>query len=246
MCSRSPPWRWRAVRRFAPRPSGARPALAGYAAGAALNGRVKGELYPDGTRDLAAALEVRLTTVQGQEWALSGAAGQLWYLIASTWGLAGIGMAVAVAVLVRRRSHAPDRIMSAVLLTATFAIAYASSAALPDEHRVGNFAYGRYLSCLALVYTLIGAAALVRAGGEAAARLTVASALGLGCAGVCVAAYAGERLRTHKFIGFDFPEIMFLTGDRAALHLQGPRSPRRLCSAGSRCCRGWADASPRR
>ncbi|MGH3238901.1 MAG: hypothetical protein ACRDNL_00885, partial [Spirillospora sp.] len=46
------------------------------------------------------------------------------------------------------------------------------------------------------------------------------SALGLGLAGVCVAAFAGERLRTHKFIAFDFPEITFLTGDRGGLHLQ--------------------------
>lgn len=38
-------------------------------------------------------------------------------------------------------------------------------------------------------------------------------------AGRWVAGYAGDRLRTHTFIGFDFPETMFLTGDRTALHL---------------------------
>ncbi|WP_160573596.1 hypothetical protein [Actinomadura physcomitrii] len=31
--------------------------------------------------------------------------------------------------------------------------------------------------------------------------------------------YAGDRLRTYTFIGFDFPETSFLTGDRGALHL---------------------------
>ncbi|MFI0482158.1 hypothetical protein [Actinomadura sp. 9N215] len=199
--------------------AGGAAAAAGYAAGAALNARVQDALYPGGTRDLAAALELRITTVPGQAWALSGAAGQIWYLIVSTWGLAGVGLAVATAVLVRRRSPAPDRIMAAALLAATVAIAYASSAALPDEHRVGNFAYGRYLSCLALVYTLIGAAALVRCGTRAAVRLAAASALVLGTAALWVTAYAGERLRTHTFIAFDFPETTFLTGDRTALQL---------------------------
>ncbi|TMR05044.1 hypothetical protein ETD83_07020 [Actinomadura soli] len=194
-------------------------ALAGYAAGASLNTRVKGELYPGGTRDLAASLELRITTVPGQEWALSGAAGQIWYLVVSTWGLAGVGLAAVAVVLVRRRTPGPDRIMAAALLAATFAVAYASSAALPDEHRVGNFAYGRYLSCLALVYTLIGVTALMRSGPRAAIRLAAASLLVLGGAALWVAAYAGGRLRTHTFIAFDFPETTFLTGDRSALHL---------------------------
>lgn len=36
-----------------------------------------------------------------------------------------------------------------------YPLALASSAALPDEHRVGNFVYGRYLACLAVAYTLM-------------------------------------------------------------------------------------------
>ncbi|GAA4229809.1 hypothetical protein GCM10022254_23100 [Actinomadura meridiana] len=193
--------------------------IAGYAAGAALNARVRAEMYPSGARDLAANLESRITTVPGQEWALSGAAGQLWYLVVATWGLAGIGLAVTTVVLVRRRTPVPDRIMAGTLLTATLAIAYASSAALPDEHRVGNFAYGRYLSCLALVHTLVGAVALLRSGHRAAMRLAAAALLAVGATAWWVTAYAGERLRTHRFISFDFPETTFLTGDRTALHL---------------------------
>ncbi|SPT62949.1 hypothetical protein [Actinomadura madurae] len=195
-------------------------ALAGYAAGAALNAHVRGELYPGGTRSLARILESRLITVPGQEWALSGAAGQLWYLVVSTWGLAGAGLVVAAATLVRRRAPAADRIMAGALLAATCGVAYASSAALPDEHRVGNFAYGRYLSCLALVYALAGAAALSRAGARTAVRPAAASALLAVVTGFWVAAYAGGRLRTHSFIAFDFPEATFLAGDRGALHLR--------------------------
>ncbi|MEO3823378.1 hypothetical protein [Actinomadura sp. B10D3] len=194
--------------------------IAGYAAGAALNASVRAELYPGGARDLAGILESRLTTVPGQAWALSGAAGQLWYLVVSTWGLGGAGLAAVTAMLLRRRAPAADRLMAGVLLAATCAIAYASSAALPDEHRVGNFAYGRYLSCLALVYALAGAAALMRAGMRTAIGLAAASALLAVVTGLWVAAYAGARLRTHTFIAFDFPEVTFLAGDRGALHLR--------------------------
>ncbi|XRQ03366.1 hypothetical protein ACN3XK_43085 [Actinomadura welshii] len=195
-------------------------ALAGYAAGAAVNAWLRAELYPGGARDLAGLLETRLTTVAGQAWALSGAAGQLWYLIASTWGLAGVGLAAMAGTLARRRTPPADRLMAAVLLAATCGIAYASSAALPDEHRVGNFAYGRYLSCLALVYALAGAATLLRSGPRTAIGATAASFLALQGTGLWVTAYAGERLRTHTFIAFDFPETTFLTGTRTALHLQ--------------------------
>ncbi|RKS74754.1 hypothetical protein BZB76_3273 [Actinomadura pelletieri DSM 43383] len=193
--------------------------LAGYAAAAALNAQIRDALYPGGIRDLAGILESRLTTLSGQGWTWAGAAGQIWYLIVSTWGLAGIGLVVVAAALSRRGTPAAEKVMPAVLLAVTFGIAYASSGALPDEHRVGNFAYGRYLSCLALVYTLVGAAALVRSGGRTALTLVAASALAIQVTGLWVLLHAGERLRTHKFIGFDFPETMFLTGDRTALHL---------------------------
>ncbi|MEU6752286.1 hypothetical protein ABZ914_39225, partial [Spirillospora sp. NPDC046719] len=194
-------------------------AAAGYAVAAAVNGHVRAELYPGGVRDLAGNLGERFTTGAGQGWALSGAAGQVWYLAVSTWGLGGVGLAAVAAVLLRPRSLPADRVMAGVLLTVTFAIAYASSAALPDEHRVGNYAYGRYLSCVALVYALAGAAALLRAGLRRAMGLVAAAAVIVGAAGLWVRLYAGDRLHTYKFIGFDFPETSFLTGDRGALHL---------------------------
>ncbi|WP_131739736.1 hypothetical protein [Actinomadura roseirufa] len=193
--------------------------VAGYAAGAALNARLRAELYPDGVRDLAAMTRLRISTPDGQAWALSGAAGQFWYLAVGTWGLGGVGLAVVAAAVLRRRTPAPERAVAAVLLAATCCVAYASSAALNDEHRVGNFAYGRYLSCFALVYALAGAAALLRPGARAALRSAAGAAVIVAGTGAWVTAYAGDRLRTHAFIGFDFPETSFLTADRTALHL---------------------------
>ncbi|WP_125618590.1 hypothetical protein [Actinomadura sp. WAC 06369] len=194
-------------------------AAAGYALGAAGNALLRDALYPGGARDLGGVLADRLTTPDGQAWALSGAAGQVWYSIVSTWGLAGVGLAAVAAVLVRRRTPAPDRVTAAAALAAVCGVAYAASAALPDEHRVGNFAYGRYLACTATVFALVGAATLLRARPRRAAGAAAGAVALLAGTALWVGGYAGERLRTHAFIGFDFPEVMFLTRDRAALDL---------------------------
>ncbi|MFB4264329.1 hypothetical protein [Nonomuraea sp. GTA35] len=138
-------------------------AVAGAVAGDALNGALQAALYPGGPRDLSGLLLERLTSLEGQAWALSGAAGQIWYLIAGTWGLAGVGLTGAVALLARRSAPLVPRVLAGALLMLTLGIAYASSAALPDEHRVGNFAYGRYLACVAVVWTLAGMLVLLRA-----------------------------------------------------------------------------------
>ncbi|MFC9974757.1 hypothetical protein ACFVH6_28025 [Spirillospora sp. NPDC127200] len=196
-------------------------AVAGYAAGAALNASLRAELYPGGTRDLGANIATRMTTPDGQARALAGAAGQIWYLAVSTWGLGGVGFVAVAAALAYRRTPSATRFIAAALLALTCGIAYASAAALPDEHRVGNFAYGRYLSCLALVYTLVGLAVLVRAGLRTAVRASLAAGTVIAVTGTWVSVYAGDRLRTHKYIAFDFPETGFLTGDRTAFHLTG-------------------------
>ncbi|MFB4274885.1 hypothetical protein ACBJ59_06270 [Nonomuraea sp. MTCD27] len=194
-------------------------AVAGAVVGQALNGALEAALYPGGPRDLSGLLLARLTSLEGQAWALSGAAGQLWYLVAGTWGLAGVGLAGAAALLARRAAPLPHRVLAGALLLVTLGIAYASSAALPDEHRVGNHAYGRYLACVAVAWTLAGMLVLLRGGRLAVARSAPAAAGLLAVSGGVAAWYAGDRLRRHAFIAFDFPEVIFLTGTRDSLDL---------------------------
>ncbi|RJL34549.1 hypothetical protein [Bailinhaonella thermotolerans] len=212
------------ARRWAPRRAalaalGA--AVAGGAAAKVLNAVVLAALYPSGSLDLGRLLVTRLTGLAGQAWALGGAAGQLWYLVVSTWGLAGAGMVAAVAVAVRRGSPRALRICAAALLLVTAGVAYASSAALPDEHRVGNFAYGRYTAFAAVALAAAGAAALVRAPRRTAVAITAGAGGVLAAAGGAAAWHAGDRLRDHQFIAFDFPETSFLTGDWSALDMPG-------------------------
>ncbi|WP_345429194.1 hypothetical protein [Actinoallomurus vinaceus] len=192
--------------------------IAAAAAGWTLNGAVRAALYPHGVRDLGGLLSTRLTTVGGLEWAVFGAAGQIWYLVVATWGLAGIGLVAAARTLWRPWSDPAARILSGVLLAATFGTALASSAALPDEHRVGNYFYGRYLACLAVAHALCGLAVLMR---RRRSIVGYALAAGVVCAGAGLSAaiYAGDRLTDYNFIAFDFPETCFLTWDWTALRL---------------------------
>ncbi|MGW2154270.1 hypothetical protein [Nonomuraea sp. NPDC001699] len=188
-------------------------------AGTVLNRALSAALYPGGPRDLSGILAGRLAGLDGQAWALAGAAGQLWYLVVATWGLAGVGIAGAVAVVARRSAPGPRRFLAAVLLVTTLGIAYASSAALPDEHRVGNYAYGRYLACVAIAWTLAGLLVLARAGRRAVVRHALAAAGLLAVTGGVVVWYAGDRLQRYAFIAFDFPEVIFLTRVRDSFDL---------------------------
>ncbi|WP_106396883.1 hypothetical protein [Actinocorallia populi] len=179
----------------------------GYLAADRLNAFLLAELYPSGALDLGGNLRDRLLSLDGQAWALSGAAGQIWYLITSTWGLAGAGLVVVVTAAVRRNPTA------LALCAITFGIAYASMAALPDENRVGNFAYGRYLSCVALAYALVGLRALTDH------RAVLGAVVILTATAQTVTLYAGPRLDSAVFIPFDFPEVIFLTRDSDSLEL---------------------------
>ncbi|MFI7223778.1 hypothetical protein ACIBO5_11170 [Nonomuraea angiospora] len=211
--------------------------------GKALNGALGAALYPGGPRDLSGLLVSRLTSLEGQAWALSGAAGQLWYLVAGTWGLAGVGLAGAVATLVRRSAPYAHRVLAGALLLTTLGIAYASSAALPDEHRVGNYVYGRYLACVAVAWTLAGLVVLVKGGRLAVVRHALAAAGLMAVTGGVAAWYAGDRLERYAFIAFDFPEVIFLTGENDALNLVEASVPALVLLA---CLTGAAFLTARR
>jgi hypothetical protein len=189
--------------------------VAGYAAGALLNARLLAALYPTGQRDHTGILRDRMVSLDGQLWALSGGVGQLWAMICGTWGLAGLGLVVVVRTGLARRAAPGDRVMCGALLATTAGVAYASSAALPDEMRIGNFAYGRYLACVALVYTLIGLAVLARSAlaKEKRPPRALAATIALVAVGALwVRLYGGSRLEHYDFYTWDLPEVGLLGG----------------------------------
>lgn len=193
---------------------------AGWLAANRLNAFVRHALYPDGPRDLQADLWSRLTSAGGLLRTLSGACGQLWYLVVATYGLAGLGLVAAAAQVASRRADRSLRLAAATGIAVTVGIAVASTAALPDEHRVGNYVYGRYLACVAVPFSLAGAAMLVRAGRRIVAGATLITALVVAGTSLAVVGYAGPHLRRDTFIGFDFPEISYLTANWRSLDMR--------------------------
>jgi hypothetical protein len=188
-------------------------------AGALLNAALLPRLYPGGDNNLGGNLERRLTSLDGYGWVLSLGTGQVWYQIVATGGIAGIGL-VTVAVLAVRRGTPPRMRALALAVLATIAgIAFATSAALPVEWRIGNYVYGRYLACVTPVLFAVGAAVLLRA--------TLRTVLWAAAATVTLAVltasvvqwYAGDLLSRYTYTRFDFPETSFLTWNWTEFHL---------------------------
>jgi hypothetical protein len=176
-----------------------------YLIGNLINRYVLSELYPRGPRSLGDLLVQRVTSVDG----------------ISTWGLGAIGMAAATAVVFMPSRGRQARLIAALMVLTTLGLAFASCAALPVEYRVGNYAYGRYLSFFAIPYSLVGVVVLVRA---SLGRIALA---GLGGAAIilsgylAVTAYAGDKIVNEQFFAIDFPEMSFLTNDWMGLKLRG-------------------------
>jgi hypothetical protein len=181
------------------------------AAGWSLNHYLSSAVYPEGTRSLSGQMRERLASVTGTIHVLEMAAGQLWRLVLDSWGIAGIGLIAALAVVVRRDVRSDVRIMAAVSVAVTTAIACTAPAALPPDQSQA-WASGRYLDGMIIVFFLAGAVLLLRAGLRpilaCAAGITALFAL----AAVTVAVYAGSSVPTSGFgAGFNFAEPAVLT-----------------------------------
>lgn len=180
-------------------------------AGVLLNHSLLPLLYPQGDNDLSGNLLLRLTTVDGYAWTLSLAAGQLWYQVVASAGLAGIGLVTLTVVALRRGTDGRLRVLAGAVLMTVLGVALVTSAALPVEYRVGNYAYGRYLAFITPILFTVGLAVLVRGGSRTVIRATAASAaLCVVTAGV-VQWYAGDLLSRYTYTLFDFPEVSAIT-----------------------------------
>lgn len=189
------------------------------AAGTAFNHALLPHLYPAGDNDLSGNLARRLTTQDGLGWTLSLGTGQIWYQAVATGGLAAVGLVTVAFVAIRRGTPGRTRALALALIAIVAGIAFATSGALPDEYRVGNYVYGRYLACVTPILFAVGVAVPLRAGRRA--RLwAAAAAVTLTVLAACVVQwYAGDRLSRYTYTRYDFPETSFLTWDWASFHL---------------------------
>jgi len=181
------------------------------AAGWSLNHYLTSAIYPEGTRSLSGQMRQRLASVNGFIHVLEMAAGQLWRLVLDSWGIAGIGLIAALAVIVHRSVRSDLRIMAALSVAVTTVIACTAPAALPPDQSQA-WASGRYLDGMIIVFFLAGSVLLLRAGVRpilaCAAGITALFAL----AAVTVVVYAGASVPTGGFgAGFNFAEPAALT-----------------------------------
>ena len=170
-----------------------------------------GALYPEGARSLTAQMATKMANVHGAINVFEMAAGQMWRLVLDSWGIAGIGLVAATAVIVRRGTRTDLRIMAALAVAVTVVTACTAPAALPPDQSQ-TWASGRYLDGMIVTFFLAGVVVLLRAsrrhillGFAGVAAATVVAA-------VVVAVYAGSSLPTNGFgYGFNFAEPAVLT-----------------------------------
>jgi hypothetical protein len=178
-----------------------------------LAGRLVGNRLVTGGVEPQGRLFQRLTTAGGLVHTFCDAVGQLWYAGVGTWGLAAVGMFVAVDRIRGRDVQTVDRAQRSVLavaLAATVFIALSSAAALPNDGRVSNHAYFRYIAFLAPVFVMLGLVSLVRAGWGRAWSL-----IGRAAAGIAIGAFLVlSRMTdvTREWLHpFDTPEVSAMT-----------------------------------
>src|SRR5579862_4813260 len=159
--------------------------------GSVLEGRLARAMYPSGSRSLGGEIVIRLEHPHTMLLVAEEAAGQMWRFVLDGWGVAGIGLVAAVAVLVRRGVRTDLKIMAAVSLVATLAIAVTAPAALPPTQSQA-WASGRYLDGMVVAFFVVGAAVLLRADRRRIVVYAVCLVPPTLVAGIAVFAYAGE------------------------------------------------------
>ncbi len=168
-------------------------------------------IYPEGTRSLSGQMASRLHNVHGAINVFEMAAGQLWRLTLDSWGVAGIGLFAAIAVMARPRYRVDLRIMAALAVAVTLVTAATAPAALPSDQSQ-TWASGRYLDGMIVTFFLVGAVVLLRFRPRfvlICAGCTVALAA---LSGAIVSVYAGSSLPTSMFAtSFNFAEPAVLT-----------------------------------
>jgi hypothetical protein len=162
----------------------------------------------------------RLTDPQGWVHILVDAVGQIWYASVATWGLGAIGFLVVYA---RTRGEQLDdergrgvedgqRFVLATALGALAAIAIASAAALPNDARISNHVYFRYIAFLMPVFVMVGAGSLFGVSRSTAFWLVRRAAVLIVATAVVVLSQFTEFF-TQWFHPFDTPEASFLSAN---------------------------------
>jgi hypothetical protein len=213
--------RWRGWLNWPVTLAAAASALGVYVVGAVVNAWLVARLFQGaGAFNVDSRMFQRLTTFSGLFRVFGDGLGQIWYLGASTYGLAALGLAATLAILVRREEPLETRIVLGFAFLATIGVALATAAGIPDEGRINNHFYGRYVSVFAGVWALVAITVLARSTWRRSAALVAGAVLiEVGSLGVTWL-YAHQQFPREAYYAFDAAELAFLNNDNHdRLHL---------------------------
>jgi hypothetical protein len=170
-------------------------------------------LYSSNARSLSGTASSRLHNIHGVILVVEMAFGQMWQFTLDTWGVAAIGLVVAVAVLAQRSVPVDLRLIAGLALAVTLITAVSVPAALPtDQGQV--WASGRYLDGMSTAFFIPGAIILLRASRRLILICLAVIVPLAAITGLVVAHYAGLSVPTKPFgPAFNFATPAVLTQD---------------------------------
>jgi len=189
-----------------------------------LNVSLRNDLYPASAGKEGRMLD-KLTNTSNLGSLVRSATGQLWYVLATSFGLAGVGLAMNVRSIIHgaRRPRNVQWLAPTFIFAAAGTVALASALQILQVIRPDQLVYGRYLEAVSPVFILFGIAAL-QAGSPDARRAWIWSiAATVACTSALAAAARRDELHAmlseHKF--FAIPNSIALDWALRALRPAG-------------------------
>lgn len=161
-----------------------------------INVSLRRDLYP-AAGGKEGRMVGKLTTPSNLPSLGRSAAGQLWYVLATSFGLAAVGLAMNIrsVTLGLRRARNLQWLAPAFLFFSAGSVALASALQLLRVIRPDHLVYGRYLEAVAPVFMLVGLAALTGGSSFARRAWTIGIAGVVACAAVLAVAAGRDELR---------------------------------------------------
>jgi hypothetical protein len=171
-------------------------AIVSYFVFTRINVSLRRELYPAASGKEGRMVDKLLTGSNLPSLGRS-ATGQLWYVLATSFGLAAVGLAMNVRSIGigLRRARNLDWLAPTFLFATAGSVALASALQLLRVIRPDHLVYGRYLEAVSPVFVLIGLVAIVSGSGFARRSWLIGFVATVACTVVLAAAAGRDELR---------------------------------------------------
>ena len=162
-----------------------------------INVSLRRDLYPAAAGKEGRMVD-KLTNTSNLASLARSATGQLWYVLATSFGLAGVGLADNIrSILIGvRRPRNVQWLVPAFVFAAAGSVGLASALQLLQVIRPDHLVYGRYLEAVSPVFVMFGIATLLTGSRSARRAWLFSIAAAVACTAVLAAAAGRDELRT--------------------------------------------------